>query len=116
MLIGRALMPNPPVLILDEPCAGLDPVAREHFLRFLDRLGRRKTAPTLILVTHHVEEIMPVFSHALLLKMGNVVADGKKQSVLRSGRLSDAFETPVNVRATNGRYTLAVKPSARVMM
>src|SRR3989440_12073369 len=71
VLIGRALMPNPPVLILDEPCAGLDPVAREHFLRFLDRLGRRKNAPTLVLVTHHVEEIMPVFSHALLLKTGN---------------------------------------------
>src|SRR5438105_2794270 len=116
VLIGRALMARPPVLILDEPCAGLDPVAREHFLQFLDRLGRRKNAPTLVLVTHHVEEIMPVFSHALLLKLGNVVAGGKKQSVLRSGRLSDAFETPVNVRATNGRYTLAVKPSAQVMM
>ena len=116
VLIGRALMANPPVLILDEPCAGLDPVAREHFLQFLDRLGRRKNAPTLVLVTHHVEEIMPVFSHALLLKLGNVVAGGKKQSVLRSGRLSEAFETPVNVRATNGRYTLAVKPSAQVMM
>src|SRR5438445_1363556 len=116
VIIGRALMANPQVLILDEPCAGLDPAAREHFLQFLNRLGRRKNAPTLVLVTHHVEEIMPVFSHALLLKTGNVVAGGKKQSVLRSGRLSDAFETPVNVRATNGRYTLAVKPSAQVMM
>src|SRR2546430_16605157 len=68
VLIGRALMARPPVLILDEPCAGLDPVAREHFLQFLDRLGRKRSAPTVVLVTHHVEEIMPVFSHVLLLR------------------------------------------------
>src|SRR5215212_2500145 len=66
ILIGRALMGKPTILILDEPCAGLDPVAREHFLQFLERLGSGKNPPTLILVTHHVEEIMPVFTHALL--------------------------------------------------
>src|SRR5882724_11681606 len=76
VLIGRALMANPPLLILDEPCAGLDPVAREHFLQFLQKLGSRKGAPTLILVTHHVEEIMPAFSHVLLLKAVLVLAQG----------------------------------------
>ena len=116
VLIGRALMARPPVLILDEPCAGLDPVAREHFLQFLDRLGRKRSAPTLVLVTHHVEEIMPVFSHALLLKAGNVLATGRKRRVLRSGLLSDAFESPVNLRAANGRYLLVVKPSAQAVM
>ena len=60
VLIGRALMAKPRVLILDEPCAGLDPAAREHFLDFIQRLGQTGNAPTLILVTHHVEEIMPV--------------------------------------------------------
>src|SRR5262245_9272951 len=70
VLIGRALMANPKVLILDEPCAGLDPAAREHFLHFLQRLGKQQSGPTLIFVTHHVEEIMPVFSHALVLKAG----------------------------------------------
>jgi iron complex transport system ATP-binding protein len=116
VVIGRALMANPRVLILDEPCAGLDPVAREHFLQFLNRLGRRKKAPTLALVTHHVEEIMPVFSHALLLKAGAVLANGWKQSVLRSRLLTDAFESSVNLRARNGRYSLAVSPSAKVVI
>jgi iron complex transport system ATP-binding protein len=116
VVIGRALMANPQVLILDEPCAGLDPVAREHFLQFLNRLGRRKKAPTLALVTHHVEEIMPVFSHALLLRSGAVLANGRKQSVLRSKLLTDAFESSVNLRATNGRYSLTVSPSAKVVI
>src|SRR5258708_4107907 len=77
VLIARALMARPPLLILDEPCAGLDPAAREHFLQFLERLGRRKFSPTLVLVTHHVEEIMPVFSSVLVLKAGKAFAGGK---------------------------------------
>src|SRR5450432_693360 len=84
VLIGRALMAKPRVLILDEPCAGLDPAAREHFLQFIQRLGARKNSPTLILVTHHVEEIMPVFSHLLVLKNGKVLAAGKKSSLLKT--------------------------------
>jgi iron complex transport system ATP-binding protein len=116
VLIGRALMADPPLLILDEPCAGLDPVAREHFLQFLDRLGRRGDAPTLVLVTHHVEEIMPVFTHALLLKGGRVLAGGRRQEVLRSGLLTRAFDASVRLRATNGRYSLRVAPSAKALM
>jgi len=69
VLIGRALMAKPQVLILDEPCAGLDPAAREHFLKFIQRLGAHKNSPTLVLVTHHVEEITPAFSHLLLLRL-----------------------------------------------
>jgi len=116
LLIGRALMADPRLLILDEPCAGLDPVAREHFLQFLDRLGRRRRAPTLALVTHHVEEIMPVFSHALLLKAGAVLANGRKQNILRSSLLTEAFESAVNLRATNGRFSLTVSPAAKAVI
>ncbi len=84
VLIGRALMARPRVLILDEPCAGLDPAAREHFLQFLQRLGKKRNAPTLVLVTHHVEEIMPVFSHVLILKSGRVLAAGEKSALLNT--------------------------------
>ena len=110
VLIGRALMANPKLLILDEPCAGLDPVARERFLQFLNRLGRRPRAPTLVLVTHHVEEIVPVFSHVLLLREGRVLAAGSKATMLTSRQLSRAFAAPIRLRTTAGRHALTVAP------
>jgi iron complex transport system ATP-binding protein len=108
VLIGRALMAKPRVLILDEPCAGLDPAAREHFLQFLQRLGQKKNAPTLILVTHHVEEIVPVFSHVLILKNGKVLAAGKKSATLTTKNLSLAFVAKLKLRFKSGRYAMAV--------
>jgi iron complex transport system ATP-binding protein len=116
VLIGRALMARPELLILDEPCAGLDPVAREHFLQFLGRLAQRRTAPTLVLVTHHVEEIIPAFSHVLLLRKGSVLAAGPKAKVLTSRRLSHAFEAPVELRHQRGRYSITVSASVGVVM
>lgn len=108
ILIGRALMAKPRLLILDEPCAGLDPVAREHFLDFLQRLGSRRGAPALIFVTHHVEEIMPVFTHALLLREGRVIADGIKSEVMTSARLSKVFGAGIKLGWKNSRYSLRV--------
>ncbi len=116
VLIGRALMARPPLLVLDEPCAGLDPVARECFLHFLDRLGRSRNAPTLVLVTHHVEEITPVFSHALLLKAGSALTAGKKSEVLASRFVSQAFGAPLRLHANNGRYSLSVAPKKHAVM
>lgn len=116
VLIGRALMARPRLLILDEPCAGLDPAAREHFLAFLQRLGRRRHAPGLLLVTHHVEEIMPVFTHALLLREGRVVARGKIATVLTSANLTRTFGARVKLTIAAGRYALRVaSPSPGVM-
>jgi iron complex transport system ATP-binding protein len=106
VLIGRALMARPRVLILDEPCAGLDPAAREHFLQFVQRLGAQKNSPTLVLVTHHVEEIMPVFSHLLVLKNGKVLAAGEKSAVLNSRNLSSAFNVQMALKQKKKRYTL----------
>jgi iron complex transport system ATP-binding protein len=113
VLIARALMTKPRLLILDEPCAGLDPAAREHFLQFLERLGRQRRAPALVLVTHHVEEIMPVISHALILKSGRVLAFGKKSIALTTRHLSAAFGTPVKLRTKSGRYSLTFTRASR---
>ncbi len=107
ILIARALMAAPPLLILDEPCAGLDPVARERFVAFLERLGRRRRGPALVLVTHHVEEIAPVFTHALLLLGGKVLAAGGKEAVLTSANLSQVFGAPMSLRRSRaGGYEL----------
>jgi iron complex transport system ATP-binding protein len=111
VLIARALMARPRLLILDEPCAGLDPVAREKFLKFLDRLARRRGAPTLVLVTHHVEEIMPAFTHALLLRAGSAVAAGPVASVLTSANLSATFGARLRLRRVRGRFQLEVAPA-----
>jgi iron complex transport system ATP-binding protein len=115
ILIGRALMAEPKVLILDEPCAGLDPVAREQFLEFVDRLGRSRGAPTLVLVTHHVEEIVPTFTHALLLREGRVTAAGGLRRTLTSRRLSEAFKSPVRLGFRKGRYQLSTVPRRGVI-
>jgi iron complex transport system ATP-binding protein len=106
VLIGRALMARPRLLILDEPCAGLDPVAREHFLKFLDDLAHRRGAPALVLVTHHVEEITPAFTHALVLRAGAVVAAGPKSRTVTSAMLSRAFGARIRVRTRDGRYRM----------
>lgn len=111
ILIARALMADPDLLILDEPCAGLDPVARERFLRFITELGRRPS-PALVLVTHHVEEITPVFTRALVLCEGRVSASGPVRKVLTSKVLSEAFGAPVRVRLRRGRLTLEISASA----
>ena len=109
VLIARALMARPRLLILDEPCAGLDPVAREHFLAFLQRLGSQRGAPALVLVTHHVEEIMPVFGHALLLREGRVVAAGERARVLTSALLSRTFAARLRVTCRGGRYMMSAQ-------
>ncbi len=108
ILIGRALMAEPALLVLDEPCAGLDPGARENFLQFLQRLGETANAPTLVLVTHHVEEMMPIFSHVLMLRDGAVLASGEKRSVLNSPNLSRLFDTQATLKKRAGRYQLTV--------
>ena len=108
VLIGRALMARLRLLFLDEPAAGLDPVAREDFLQFLTTLAKNPRAPTLVLVTHHIEEIVPLFTHVLLLREGKTLAAGAKVDVLTSANLSATFGAPVAVRHTGARYRLEV--------
>jgi iron complex transport system ATP-binding protein len=107
LMIGRALMSRKlDVLVLDEPCAGLDPVAREHFLQFIDELIKKGSFRALILVTHHVEEILPAITHAIVLKDGVSIAQGPKRLALNSMNLSEAFGAEVKLRSRLGRYRL----------
>jgi iron complex transport system ATP-binding protein len=113
VLIARALMARPRLLILDEPCAGLDPVAREEFLRFLEAAARRRGGPSLVLVTHHAEEIMPAFTHALLMRDGRVSKSGPKLRVLTTRNLSEAFGARIAVRRARGRFLALAGHHAR---
>jgi iron complex transport system ATP-binding protein len=110
VLIGRALMCKCRMLILDEPCAGLDPVAREDFLDFIDRLAsRQRGAPTLVFVTHHVEEIMPCFTHGALLAEGELIGSGPLEEVMKTSKLRETFGEWVKLRKSGGRYRLKVE-------
>lgn len=104
VLIARALMTDPELLLLDEPAAGLDLGGREELVARLGELAADPDAPAMVLVTHHVEEIPPGFSHALLLSEGEVVAQGLLADVMTSANLSRAFGQSIVVEMIDGRY------------
>jgi iron complex transport system ATP-binding protein len=106
VLIGRALMARYRILILDEPCAGLDPVARERFLQFLRRLASTEKTPNLVFVTHHVEEILPCFDKALVLAGGEILSQGAIEKVITSRTMTEAFSSKIAVQKSRGRFQL----------
>jgi len=103
-MLARALMPEPGLLLLDEPAAGLDLPARERLVDRLAVLAADPTAPPMVLVTHHLEEIPPGTTHALLLRGGRVVAGGPVEATLTSEHLSSAFELAVRAEQRDGRW------------
>jgi iron complex transport system ATP-binding protein len=103
--IARAMMTDPELLLLDEPAAGLDLGGREDLVRRLAEFAADPDAPAMVLVTHHVEEIPPGFSHALLLREGNVIASGLLAETVTSENLSKAFDLPLRVDYTAGRFS-----------
>ncbi|MCZ2838810.1 ABC transporter ATP-binding protein [Modestobacter sp. VKM Ac-2985] len=103
--IARALMTDPELLLLDEPGAGLDLGGREDLVTRLSDLARDENAPAQVLVTHHVEEIPPGYTHALLLRGGEVVGSGPVDDVLTGPLLSEAFGLPLDVQRDNGRFS-----------
>lgn len=107
--IARALMTDPELLLLDEPAAGLDLHGREDLVRRLTELARDEDAPAIVLVTHHLEEVPPGFTHALLLRDGGVVASGPLAEVLTEENLSETFGLPLTVTSANGRYTATAR-------
>jgi iron complex transport system ATP-binding protein len=106
--IARALMPDPELLLLDEPAAGLDLGAREDLVDRLSVLAADPSAPTIVLVTHHVEEIPAGFTHALLLSAGRAVSAGPIDRVLTDLTLSAAFGLPLAVDGRDGRYAARI--------
>ncbi|MEW9675242.1 ABC transporter ATP-binding protein [Lentibacillus sp. L22] len=97
ILIARGLMASPELLILDEPTNGLDFISREELMASINHLASQADAPTILFVTHHIEEILPVFTHTLLLKQGTVYAKGDRDDMLSKERLSAFFDIPVQV-------------------
>ncbi|GMW00152.1 MAG: ABC transporter ATP-binding protein [Candidatus Hydrogenedentota bacterium] len=107
-LIARALIAQPGLLILDEPCAGLDPGARRAFLDDLRRLAAKAEAPNIIYVTHHIEEIGPWLTDVLVLRGGQVLKAGNRSDTLTSDILTEAFGCPCQVRPDGDHFTLAM--------
>jgi iron complex transport system ATP-binding protein len=107
--IARALVTDPALLLLDEPCAGLDPAARERLLRDLERGCAGPDGTPVVIVTHHVEEIPAFVTHVLVLREGRVLARGEKARVLESRILSEAFDAECELVANEGRYVLHVR-------
>ncbi len=104
VLLARALMISPELLLLDEPCAGLDMGARERLLSQLGALARDPTAPPIVMVTHHVEEIPVAFTHALLLRQGQVLTSGPLDQALTGPALSQCFGLSLSLHSQGGRW------------
>ncbi len=104
VLICRALMAEPYLLILDEPCAGMDPGARETFLSALSSLGKKRPLPGLLYVTHHPEEILPLFTNTLVLKNGAVLAKGPTGKILTPEMLKELYGVSAGLVEKNGRF------------
>ena len=106
-LLARALVVEPDLLLLDEPCAGLDLAQREHLLAHLDEVLAGPDAPTGVVVTHHLEEVPRAVTHALLLRDGRVSAAGPVDQALTSATVSSAYDLPVEVSRHDGRFRAA---------
>ena len=102
VLLVRALVTNPRALVLDEPTTGLDLVARHDFTERVRQIARDGT--TLILITHHIEEIVPEIERVILLKQGRILASGSKRSILTAEHLTALFDSPGALTETDGYF------------
>ncbi|OJW12912.1 MAG: cobalamin/Fe3+-siderophore ABC transporter ATP-binding protein [Planctomycetales bacterium 71-10] len=111
-LMARAMVRKPRLLLLDEPTSGLDLLAREQVLATIQSLHAEPDPPTVVLITHHLEELPPAVSHVVVLQDGRVAAQGEPEAVLRSDLLSDVYHCPLEVVRTDGRFYSRVSPGA----
>jgi iron complex transport system ATP-binding protein len=107
VLIARALISAPRMLVLDEPCAGLDIFSREKLLSSLEKTGKSRDV-TLIYVTHHTEEILPLFTHTMLIRKGEIFSANKTHKVLTADNLSSFFNKKVSIQKRKGRTWINV--------
>jgi len=113
-LIGRSLMGSPDLLILDEPCTGLDIFSRDILLSVIEELIKKKNGPRIIYVTHHVDEILSGFGNILFLKKGEVYLSGKMDSLMTSDKLSDFFDAPVLCKNDGKRYHIELVKGSKI--
>ncbi|GAE28401.1 ABC transporter [Halalkalibacter wakoensis JCM 9140] len=113
VMIARALMASPDILILDEPCNGLDIFSREQLLETIQTLATTKGGPTLLYVTHHIEEVVPAISHALLIHNGSIVAKGEKRTTLTENNLEKTFQLPVSLTWEDERLWVSIKSKTK---
>ncbi len=109
VLIARALVTEPDVLVLDEPTTGLDLVARHKYLAIIRKVAREGT--TIILITHHIDEIIPEINRIILLQEGKIAWDGPKETVLTDRCLSQVYDYPVSLRESDGFYSVVLNHS-----
>jgi iron complex transport system ATP-binding protein len=105
VLLARALMCSPGLVLLDEPCAGLDMGGRERLLSRLSSVAELGSSPPVVMVTHHVEEIPAGFTHVLLLRKGQVMAAGPLAQTLSPRTLSECFGLPLTLQHQDGRWS-----------
>src|SRR5690606_7547703 len=111
--IARALMADPELLLLDEPAAGLDLGGREDLVSTLSSIALDADSPATVLVSHHVEEIPPGFTHALMLRQGRVIAQGPLARVVTQEALSETFGMSLVLTEIDGRYAARRRPPMR---
>nr|WP_275439923.1 ATP-binding cassette domain-containing protein [Paenibacillus sp. ACRRY] len=107
VMLARSLMADPKLLIMDEPCAGLDLYEREKMLAEIDRLRQRNI--TVVYVTHHVEEIVPLFTHVALIREGRIAAAGTKYEVLTQDTIKHTYDIPVDIQWDHDRPWIRVR-------
>jgi iron complex transport system ATP-binding protein len=115
VMIARALMSSPRLLILDEPCNGLDIYSKEELLTTIEDLTAATNGPTIIYVTHHIEELVPSITHVLLIDAGNVIAKGDKKNTLTESLLEKTFHVPISLEWENERPWLRIKSVAQTI-